>query len=44
MPDILFKPLIDEDAIIDICMAFRAAEADPYVSSFRRLASGNYHS
>jgi DNA-binding transcriptional LysR family regulator len=41
MPDLLFKPLVDEDAITDICMAFRAAEADPYVSSFRRLASGN---
>jgi DNA-binding transcriptional LysR family regulator len=38
MPDILFKPLVDEDAITDICMVSRAAEADPCVSSFRQTA------
>jgi DNA-binding transcriptional LysR family regulator len=41
MPDVIFKPLVDEDAITDICMATRAAEADPCVSSFRQIASGD---
>ena len=40
-PTHVFKPLIDEDATTDICMAFRTAEADPCVSSFRRIASGD---
>jgi DNA-binding transcriptional LysR family regulator len=38
MPDILFNPLVDEDAVTDICLTFRADEADPSVSSFRRIA------
>ncbi|MDB6091585.1 MAG: bacterial regulatory helix-turn-helix, lysR family protein [Gammaproteobacteria bacterium] len=41
IPDLLFKPLVDQDAQIDIGMTCRADEADPCVTSFRRIATGS---
>jgi DNA-binding transcriptional LysR family regulator len=41
MPDLLFKPLVDQDALIDIGMTCRADDANPCVTSFRRIAAGS---
>ena len=41
IPNIVFKPLIDEDAVTDLLMACRAGEANPRVASFRQIAQAS---
>jgi DNA-binding transcriptional LysR family regulator len=38
IPDILFKPLVDIDAVTDLVLACRAGEGSPLIVSFRHMA------
>ena len=38
LPDVLFKPLTDEDAMTEIVLACRAGEASTLITSFRHMA------